>query len=186
VAAVFATGVGDGAVAGDGVVVAVVAAVDAAGLDDALCAAADCFAVSLAAGLLSDRIHTIVATRTAIPTTPNNPTNIRARRDEGTGTASMGNGEDSKFRDAAADMDGVSDEADESNVTGVNEDAGMCGGTGDVFGTLSVSSANTAGSSGGGGSFGGSANAWKGTVRASSSSASMSARASSSMPFTAS
>ena len=103
---VFATGVGSGAGAGEGVVGVVAAVETGPGFDDALAGAVDCAALSVVAGFLSDRIHTIVPTRTAIPATPNNPTNIRARRDEGTGTASLGNGEDSNVRGAVVDIAG--------------------------------------------------------------------------------
>ncbi len=184
---VFASGVDGGPEAGDGVD-AVVAAVDTAeGFDGTVAGAVDCAVDSVATGFLSDRSHAIVPIRIAIPATPNSPTNMCVRRDEGTGTASLGNGEDSNVRGAGVDIEGECDE-DAYDVADASDDAGMCGGTaGSVLGAArSVSSANTLGSSGGGGNCGGSANAWKGTVRASSASASMSARASSSMPLTAS
>ncbi len=137
--------------------------------------AVDCAATSDAAGSLPDCCHKIVPTSTAIPATPKSATNTRARRFEGTGTASLVNGGDNSIRDAAGDIDGVYE------CTGGDDgDDDRCGVA------SSVSSEKMLGGSGGGGSFAGSANAWNGTVRASSASASMSARASSSMPLTAS
>jgi|SoiMethySBSTD1v2_1073268.scaffolds.fasta_scaffold71980_2 hypothetical protein len=173
---VFATGVGSGAGAGEGVVGVVAAVETGPGFDDALAGAVDCAALSVVAGFLSDRIHTIVPTRTAIPATPNNPTNIRARRDEGTGTASLGNGEDSNVRGAVVDIAGGCngdvddiaggcngdiddiegeygdvddiDDAEACEVAGVSEDAGPCGGTAViVFGATNVFGSTTSVSS---------------------------------------
>ncbi len=158
-----------------------------AGVDGALTGPVAGAAVWTAAGSLPDRSHMIVPTRTAIPATPNNPITMRARLVDGTGTESMENGDASNVLDAAVDIEGACDDVDdiEGVCDSVCDEAAGDDGSG-CCAERSVASENTLGSSGGGGSFAGSDNAWKGTVRASSVSASMSARASSSMPLTAS
>src|SRR5688572_7279222 len=100
-------------------------------------------AASVAVGSSPDRNHQIVPTSMAIPAAPKNATNNRARPPEGTGTASLGNGDDSKVREAAGEIDGACD----------NED-GDAGADGSGCGTASsASSVNTLGGSGGGGSL---------------------------------
>src|SRR5688572_21399604 len=147
-----------------------------AGVDGALTGGGvDRTAASVAAGSLPDRNHQIVPTSTAIPAAPKNATNSRARPPEGTGTASLGNGDDSNVRELAVEIDGCCDNGDGD----ADADGSGCGVA------CSTSSENTLGGSGGGGSLAGCVSAWNGTVRASSLSASMLARASSSMPLTA-
>ena len=93
------------------------------------------------------------------------------------------------------DIEGVCDVDDIEDVCDVDDIIGVCDGADRCCGDCvdegsgaarNVSSENTLESSGGGGSFADSPSAWNGTVRASSTSASMSERASSSMPLTAS
>jgi len=183
---VFARAAGGAAGVDEGVVET------AGGVDGALARGAVRTAASEVAGTLSDRNHQMVPTRTAIPATPNRPTTTRARRPVGTGTASLGNGDDSNMREAVVDIDGVCDVDDIPGVCDVDDNVDVCDTAGrDVRDVGSgaarnVSSENTLGSSGGGGSSAGSPSAWNGTVRASSVSESMSERASSSSPLTAS
>jgi hypothetical protein len=85
------------------------------------------------------------------------------------------------------DVDDIAGEYDDvDDIVDVCDGAGRECGDGGSGAARNVSSENTLGSSGGGGSFADSPSAWNGTVRASSTSASISERASSSMPLTAS
>jgi hypothetical protein len=86
--------------AGAGVAVAVDAAGAAAGAGVVSARAV----VSGLAAAFGVRSHQTVRTRTAAPATPNNVTNVRSRRPDGTGTASLGNGVERNTRDANCDV----------------------------------------------------------------------------------
>jgi hypothetical protein len=96
----------------------------ASGADAAGAAVVDRAAVSEASVLLSERNHQIVPTRTATPATPNNPTKTAARRVAGTGTESIGNGDESSMRDVAGDSDGAVAENDGVAYDGDGGDGG--------------------------------------------------------------
>ena len=90
------------------------AAGDAAGgaaADDAV-AAAGVASIALHPGRrVDERNHQIVPARTATPATPNSVTNVRTRRPGGTGTASLGNGDDKQHtRRRRRHRDGASDQ----------------------------------------------------------------------------
>jgi hypothetical protein len=110
------------------------AATDAGSGADAAGALVDRAAVSEASALSPERNHQIVPTRTATPATPNNPTKSAARRLAGTGTASLGNGDESSMRDVAADSDGAAAENDGVGYDGDGSDGdGSDGGAGSAI-----------------------------------------------------
>src|SRR4030095_7354499 len=121
------------------------------------------FAVSESSRLVS---HQIEVPTTAMPASTNRPTTRRTDPLAGTATASIGNGDDSRTREAAGDVDddmgGGASDAIDSNTSGA--DGGGAGG-----GALRSSSATGIGS-------GEREVAWNGTVLASSASDSISAR----------
>ena len=94
--------------------VAVVGAEDAAGVTAAGCVAATAGAFDAAAVSGADpspeRSHQIVPTRMTRPAAANNPTRTRPRRLEGTGTESLGNGDDRNTRDVGDVAGSVDDE----------------------------------------------------------------------------